>query len=305
MDVKLCEYMVAIADEGSIAAAAQKLYLTQSALNQQLLRLEKELGAPLFNRTRSHWTLTPVGETYVHGARQVLTIQKDTYAHISDLAERWGQTVTIGLTNERGLQMFTSIYTDLHQRYPRTVFQPVEATVDQQNRLLERGQLDIGFQTIGAHKYKPFHYEPIMTEPFILCVPKGQAGGLPEEPGPDGYPEVALADFRDRVFTLVKPSSTMREMINRLFAEAGFQPRLLFDSIGMRAMQKLAANGQCCCIIPRFYAIPSPDVRYFTLKPPVYWELCAVWEEGSYQSRAVRDVVSAATNYWRTHSYVE
>ena len=305
MDVKLCEYIVTIADEGSISAAANKLYLTQSALNQQLLKLEKELGAPLFTRTRSRWGLTPVGQVYVEGARQMLALQKETYTRISDLAEHWNQTVTIGLTAERGMQMFSTIYTEMHQKYPQTVFQPIEATVDQQNRLLERGQLDIGFQTIGKHKYKSLHYESVITEPFILCVPKNQAEGLPEAEGPGVYPTVRLADFSDRVFTLVKPSSTMREMINHLFEQAGFQPKLLFDSVGMRSMQKLAAHGQCCCIIPRFYAIPSPDVRYFTLGKDAEWELCTVWSEGHYLNRAARDFIAVAKEYWQTHQYVE
>ena len=305
MDVKLCEYMVTIADEGSISGAANKLYLTQSALNQQLLKLEKELGAPLFTRTRSRWALTPVGEVYIAGARQMIALQKETYAHISDLAEHWNQTVTIGLTNERGMQMFSAIYSEMHQKYPQTVFQPVEATVDQQNRLLERGQLDIGFQTSGKRKYKSLHYETIIREPFILCVPRNQSEGLPEAERPDHYPEVRLADFSDRVFTLVKPSSTMREMINHLFETAGFQPKLLFDSVGMRSMQKLAAHGQCCCIIPRFYAIPSESVRYFTLGQEAEWELCAVWPEGHFLSRSARDFIAAATEYWQTHLYRE
>ncbi|MBQ4436202.1 MAG: LysR family transcriptional regulator [Clostridia bacterium] len=305
MDVKLCEYIVTITDEGSISAAANKLYLTQSALNQQLLKLEKELGAPLFARNRSRWTLTPVGEVYVAGARQMLALQKDTYARISDLAEHWNQTVTIGLTAERGMQMFSSIYAEIHQKYPHTVFQPVEATVDQQNRLLERGQLDIGFQTIGDHKYKSLHYEPIITEPFILCVPKNQADGLPIAKSPGDFPQVNLADFHDRVFTLVKPTSTMRGMINRLFEQAGFQPKLLFDSVGMRSMQKLAAHGQCCCIIPRFYAIPSPDVCYYSLGKEAEWELSTVWSEGHYLSQAARGFIAVAKDYWQTHQYVE
>ena len=43
MDLRQIEYIVAIEQEQSISKAAEKLYLTQSALNQQLLRLEKEL----------------------------------------------------------------------------------------------------------------------------------------------------------------------------------------------------------------------------------------------------------------------
>lgn len=48
MDTKQIEYILKIADEHGITRAAEKLYLTQSALNQQLLKLEKELGRSAF-----------------------------------------------------------------------------------------------------------------------------------------------------------------------------------------------------------------------------------------------------------------
>ncbi|MGO4996776.1 LysR family transcriptional regulator [Oribacterium sp. Sow4_G1_1] len=53
MDTKQIEYIIKIADEGSITRAAEKLFITQSALSQQLQKLEKELGAPLFVRNKS------------------------------------------------------------------------------------------------------------------------------------------------------------------------------------------------------------------------------------------------------------
>lgn len=136
MDTKLCEYIVAIADEGCVSRAAQKLFLTQSALNQQLLKLERELGSPLFIRQRNHWQTTPVGEAYIGSARQILTIKAQTYARIEDLAERWNGTVTIGLPTERGMRMFSSIYSSVHARFPDTTFEPVEATVREQNKML-------------------------------------------------------------------------------------------------------------------------------------------------------------------------
>lgn len=61
MDLKQIEYIIKIADEKSITRAAEKLFLTQSALNQQLLRLEKALGGQLFKRTKSDWSPTPAG----------------------------------------------------------------------------------------------------------------------------------------------------------------------------------------------------------------------------------------------------
>ena len=61
MDLRQIEYIVAIEQEQSISKAAEKLYLTQSALNQQLLRLEKELGTPLFERRKHSHDSHPCG----------------------------------------------------------------------------------------------------------------------------------------------------------------------------------------------------------------------------------------------------
>ena len=82
MDTRQMEYIIQISEERSITKAAEKLFITQSALNQQLQKLEKELGLPLFVRTRSDWHLTPAGEIYVNTARQILNLayQPGTYS---------------------------------------------------------------------------------------------------------------------------------------------------------------------------------------------------------------------------------
>ena len=66
MDLKQIEYILKIAEEQNITHAAEKLFITQSALNQQLLKLEKELGTPLFYRSRTDWHPTPAGEIYLN-----------------------------------------------------------------------------------------------------------------------------------------------------------------------------------------------------------------------------------------------
>ncbi len=84
MDVKQMLYMVTIAQEGGISKAAAKLFITQSALDQQLLKLEHELGTPLFYRSRSSFSLTEAGRVYVDYAQRMLedmgltvTVQKE------------------------------------------------------------------------------------------------------------------------------------------------------------------------------------------------------------------------------------
>lgn len=305
MNTKTCEYIITIAEQGSISQAAEKLFITQSALNQQLLKLENELGVPLFIRNRGRWTLTSVGEIYVEKAREMVRIKTETYSQLDDLIQKWHGTITIGLTSERGMQMFSAIYPDMHARYPDIVFQPVEANVSQQNKMLAVSQLDIAFQTIAERKYEFLSYDTILLEPFVLCVPRSHPLAYQDILTPENYPTVSLSMFQDQVFTLVRKSSNMRQMVDRLFKQAGFYPKLLFDSVGMRSMQKLAANGQCCCIVPRFYAVPSEKVAYYLLGEEAHWELVAAYRTDHYLNQATRDFINAAAAYWHTHLYVE
>lgn len=305
METKLIEYILAIAKHKSISRAAEELYITQSALNQQLLKLEKELGAPLFVRTRNNWEMTDVGRLYVENSKHILQIKKQMYNQIQDMAQKWKGTVIIGIIPERGIQMFTAIYPAIHANYPFTTFQPLEADVDTMAKMLSANELDISFQTIYERKYKHLIYQEIMREPFYLCIPKTHPLAYQDIRNPEDYPEIQLTRFQDDLFTLVKKSSTMRVVIDRLFESAGFQPKLLFESTSMRTMQRLTENGQCCSIIPRCYAIPSEHVSYFSLGTQASWELTAVYAQNHYVNNATKDFIRMASEYWNTHLYID
>ena len=61
MGFKEFEYMIAIAETGSVTKAAAKLFISQSGLNQQLLKIESELGTTLFYRSKKEMKLTQAG----------------------------------------------------------------------------------------------------------------------------------------------------------------------------------------------------------------------------------------------------
>ena len=107
MDLRQIEYIVAIEQEQSISKAAEKLYLTQSALNQQLLRLEKELGTPLFERRKHSMIPTLAGRIYLATARRMVDMKRETYKIISDITEENAGEISIAYTPEQGISVFS------------------------------------------------------------------------------------------------------------------------------------------------------------------------------------------------------
>lgn len=89
MDLKQLEYIVAIAECGNISKAAQALFITQSGLNQQLIKLEKHLGIQLFYRNKHYLRMTQAGEVYVKNAKEILRIRKKPMDSWRTLRATW------------------------------------------------------------------------------------------------------------------------------------------------------------------------------------------------------------------------
>ena len=100
MDTRQIEYILKISEERSVTRAAEQLFITQSALSQQVQKLEKELGTSLFFRTKADWTPTPEGEIYLENARKILRIKQDTYSMIADRVNSRKSYLSIGITPE-------------------------------------------------------------------------------------------------------------------------------------------------------------------------------------------------------------
>jgi DNA-binding transcriptional LysR family regulator len=73
-------YFVAVAEEGNVGRAAEKLHVTQPPLSRQIHALEAEIGTPLFVRTPRGMTLLPSGEAFLHRARRILNAVEEATA---------------------------------------------------------------------------------------------------------------------------------------------------------------------------------------------------------------------------------
>ena len=170
MELKQLEYIVAISNEQSISKAAEKLFMTQSALNQQLLRLERELGLPLFNRIRHSMIPTYAGRIYLDTAKKMLNMKEETYKILHDIADMKRGEISIAYTPERGSVMFSNIYPSFHQLYPDITFKIYEARVKKTEQLVLQGDVSLGF--VAHMEEKPeFDYYQLQPELWFSPSP--------------------------------------------------------------------------------------------------------------------------------------
>jgi len=296
VNLKQLEYIVEIADTKNITRAAQKLYITQSALNQQLLKLEKELGAQLFYRSRTDWRLTPVGEVYVETAKEILLMKQDAYRKISDLLEEERGTLSVGFTTGRGIPMFTSVYPHFHQIYPDIEVTPSELSVNEQQRMVARGELDLGFVALRDDQRHPGdRYVDICPEEIFFIAPEGHPliRAIPPE-----QTTIDLDLVKDEYYVQVNRRSTLRALIDEIFEKAGYRPKILFETFHNPAIISMVQSGMCCGIMPEIYVRQEmPGVRVFHLPDRPTWSVCACYRADSYVSKPIAKFIELAKEY--------
>lgn len=265
-------YAITIAEEKSLLKAAQKLYITPSALSQAVARKEAELGTTLFVRSRNGWLPTAAGEVYLNMARRIDAIREKTYLDIRMLNTKDSPPVKIGMSAGHNADMFATILPQFMDRFPGSKIileeTPVLETIDR----LRAGTIDVGFAT-SAFPIPNMALHRLATERFVLSVPKsdplsGYSGNIKAG---EQLPTVPLSLFRDHEFMCMQEGTTFRSAVDEMFKIAGFRPNMIFESSSMQTIRHLAMSGYAVTIMPAQYAETSGGSVYFYLDTPLLW----------------------------------
>jgi DNA-binding transcriptional LysR family regulator len=110
MELMQLEMFVAVVEEGGVRAASERVFRTQPAVSIALRKLEEEIGAPLFDRSRRYdYRLTEVGEALLKYAKQMLGLQNEAVSFLSDLCNARAGLLRIGANESASLHLFPQI----------------------------------------------------------------------------------------------------------------------------------------------------------------------------------------------------
>lgn len=300
MNSKDIDYVITIAEEKSISRAAQKLYVTSSALSQMLVKIEQDVGAKLFNRNKSGLEITPAGQIFIDNGREILEIEKKTYSMISDITNQQSRTISLGFTPGRGPAMLVDVYPEFHKKYPSCILDPRELRVSIQQEQIHDGSLDLGFMTLTDDQKTNDEYIDLFPEELMLALPHGYPLQLISSPiGDDPYPTADLYLLREEPFILMYKPSTIRTIIDPLFNEAGFVPNVLFETSSNQTIIEMIRGRMCCGIIPYHYVKRNPaGIDYYHLPSRPTWKVCASYRRNSYLSKPEKALIKLVQDYW-------
>lgn len=170
MDLRQLRYFVAVAERGSINAAAQVLHVAQSAVSRQMHNLEEEVGGLLFDRSVAGATINASGQQLLERARFILSEVESARKDISTLSRDIRGTVRLAAPSSIGHLLYVPIIESMSRRYPKVQLQLTESSTEEVLRALAAGALDYGIVTApGDHPHLDFAH--LFTEPAVLvCV---------------------------------------------------------------------------------------------------------------------------------------
>ena len=170
MELRQLRYFVTLAEELHFGRAAEREHIVQSALSQQVQRLERELGVRLLERSTHHVALTAAGVVFLVEARQILA-HVDRAAQAARSAVAASAPLRVGIIDS-SYDSMPQILHEVQARYPGLVIHQVEASVPEQYQLLIDGRLDVG---VGRAALAPPQVASLLfrQDPLGVLVPDG------------------------------------------------------------------------------------------------------------------------------------
>nr|WP_325191262.1 LysR family transcriptional regulator [uncultured Selenomonas sp.] len=267
MEFRQFRYILKIAEEGTLSRAARKLYISQPSLSQMLTALERNIGAPLFDRGTKRLTPTAVGRLYLETARAIITLDETFHQQVDDCIRGEAGDITIGLTQFRSTHLLAPMLPAFHAKYPQIHLHLREDTTQRLEELAENGEVDciISLLPISTHR---FAYDILFEERLLLALPPMHPictalGLLPGRYA--APPTIALTRLRDTPFLLMHREQKLHDTLFSLCTHAGFLPKITLETRSMNTAHALAGAGLGAAILPETLIAAAPPAH-----PPCY-----------------------------------
>ena len=249
VEMRHLRLIAAIAEQGSMTAAAHTLDLTQPALSHQLRELETRLRAPLFVRTARGMVLTPAGEQLAHVARAVLAQVSAFERQVleGEFAETRG-VIRIATECYTAYHWLPAVLRDFRDRWPNVDLRVGAEHTSSPIRALRDGALDLALVYTPVDDER-VRLEPLFDDELVLVTARDHRFAEREHVTP-----AAMRDERFFVYTSPDPESAI---VRDILEPAGVRPSQITRLQLTEAIIELVAAGLGVAILARWAVGPA------------------------------------------------
>ena len=289
MELRHLRTIVAVARHRSFTKAAEELFLAQSAISQQIRRLEEEIGIQIFRRSSRSVDLTDEGRIIVQHAHRVLAEVDEMQGEMEALSGGVRGTVRIsGIWPFGGYDLY-SVLADFRARYPEVAIHMEEDPVDEVIAKLRADELDLAFASVDPDKIGPEFAATLLWEEEFVVV-----AALDHEFA--SRPHVTYQDLIGQDLIAFRDNSALRRRFETTIGRHGIEPRNAFVCTEMTAVRSLASKGLGVAVMPRSKAeLDGPPIVMRPFRPePITWPIALVWRTDRRPTPAAKAFLAMA-----------
>ncbi len=256
MNTRHLKYIVTIAEKGSVTAAAQALYMEQSALSHALKKFETELGMPLFKRTMP-MVPTYAGEVFLGTATKILAMEKNLTQQLNAIKDNSHGRIVIGSKNRLAEIFIPMVWSEYCKRYPSVELRLVTGRQAELYKMLDAGQVDL-ICAMQVNKKSCYVHQPLFTQDLILLTPKAfYENGMLREPSETDEAMTVLKQYGDIPLILYNKGLKFRDTVEIILQDVGISPRIALEIDNMNLCVPLVAHGIGATIVTSDIIIES------------------------------------------------
>lgn len=241
-DIRQLRYAIAAADHGSFYRAARALEIEQSTLSRAILKLERSIGMPIFERSRAGVTMTLAGNTFIRGAKPMVATADKLVAMMRAAGQGRAGGLVLGHNSSVSAGNLRATLMSWHEAHPGVDVECVEADRSVLLAGLDTGEIDIAI-LVGATGHEGFRCEPLWSERMLVALPASHV--LAERD------VVHWTDLRSERFLLpvADPGPEIRDMLLGRLAVSGAKPDIRMLQASRETVLSVLGNSSGVSIV--------------------------------------------------------
>jgi len=261
LDVRRVRVLREVIAQGSFSAAADSLHLSQSAVSQQIAVLEREVGIPLLERTSTGPKLTSAGEALMEHGDAVICRLEEAERELAQIAGLEAGKLRLSSFVTASATLMTRALSIFRQRFPNVELEFTEGDPEDTFPALKRGDSDLAvlfdYPAFPLDFSRDVDAELIYEEPMRLALPPGHPLAAAKS--------VRIEDLADEDWLCGAMPCSCRFQVINLCRDAGFEPRITFQSEDYEVIKRFVAGGLGVSILPEL-AGGHPGIELRTVR---------------------------------------